>query len=175
MCTFLGGSVSAEIFFYNTPLPLTRIIPILVEKVYSQNKRCVLLTANADECARWNAQLWTYSTLSFLPHASDTQNLPASAAEAQPIFITAEATAPNSPVVAFNLRGALATGSFERVIEFISLLAGTPDAALGISESLTCAQKRLSSYSPQHTGTLWNQQVSGEWQSVALSPQAQAA
>lgn len=165
--------MSTELFLYQTPLALTRLIPPLVEKTYEQGKRCVLFVPDEAASQQWNAQLWTYSKLAFLPHANDLQQLPPEQIQEQPIFITQKQVVPNAATIVFNLSAQLVEDiqPFTRVIEFMELI--TPMGA----DSVQVARERYTAYAEKAAlnGTLWNQKVDGGWTSTPLGRPAQAA
>lgn len=50
---------------------MPKALPLLVEKIYSQNQRMVLLAQSQEEALWLDHVLWTYKSLSFLPHGCE--------------------------------------------------------------------------------------------------------
>lgn len=169
--------MSLDLAFYNTTVPLTRLLPILVEKTYAQGKHCIIYVENSDECAKWNTQLWTYSTLSFLPHASDLQRLTDEQIAIQPIFITAQEMDFNHAAIVFNLRKQypVLLNTIEKVIEFPVYFANLSDASISNEEAALIAQERYNTYQDRHPlikGVLRSQEMDNTWKETLLSKQA---
>jgi DNA polymerase-3 subunit chi len=152
--------MSCELFFYDLEVPLENILPVLVEKVYAGKGRCVIYVDTQEQCAQWNSKLWTYTTLSFLPHASSAQNLPDDKIAMQPIFITNEWENKNEATVAFNLTASIVkdAASYLRVVEFFACWQEDSD------HEWTASNRRsaYASVCPGISCTLLKQQ-SGEW------------
>jgi DNA polymerase IIIc chi subunit len=91
-----------ELVFYDLIISLEMVLPSLVEKAYVGKKRCIICVEDTEQCAKWNTLLWTYSTLTFLPHASDAQHLSEERISMQPIFITAEKEKWRNAEIIFN-------------------------------------------------------------------------
>lgn len=172
--------MSLDLAFYDTTAPLTRLLPILVEKTYAQGKHCVIYVENSDECTKWNTQLWTYSTLSFLPHASDLQHLTEEEIAAQPIFITMQDTDLNHAAIIFNLRKQypVLSDTIEKVIEFPVCFANLSDTSLPKEEAALIAQERYLEYQdhyPLIKGVLRSQESDNTWREILLSKETAKA
>ena len=60
-----------KVLIYLTVSPVEKIIPVLVAKAIAGGAHVWLRTRDIQESARWNTLFWTYSTATFLPHASE--------------------------------------------------------------------------------------------------------
>lgn len=58
-------------YWCNALQPKEKVIPHVIEKILSQNKRCSLFIPSATERAFWDDRLWTFSSKSFIAHGSD--------------------------------------------------------------------------------------------------------
>ncbi len=77
--------MSGEVWFYHLErASLEEVLPELLEKTLARGWRALVRTANADQSARLDAWLWTFSDESFLPHGLVGE----AAAGRQPILIT---------------------------------------------------------------------------------------
>ena len=74
-------------FYHLDHSPLERVLPSLSEKVLSQGER-LLIVAEPAVLIRLDAQLWTYSPDSFLPHGRDNS-------AGQPVLLSERAAALN--------------------------------------------------------------------------------
>jgi DNA polymerase-3 subunit chi len=74
--------------------PLEKVLPKLLEKVYDAGKRAVVVARSEESLKQLNTVLWTYSTLSFIPHGCihDCEDTKAD----QPIWLSTEIENPNS-------------------------------------------------------------------------------
>jgi DNA polymerase III subunit chi len=69
-----------------------KFLPKLLEKIYGQKQRTVLLAENKEKIDHLNHLLWTYTPISFLPHASAQDGN----ATEQPIWLTDTLENPNN-------------------------------------------------------------------------------
>lgn len=74
---------AAVSFYHLTSTPLERALPRLVEKAYSAGHRVLLVESTPEKREILNQVLWTYSTLTFLPHGTSEEESP----ELQPILL----------------------------------------------------------------------------------------
>ena len=88
--------MATEVSIYQlTKSPLEKILPKLMEKVIQGEKRAVILASSKDRVEELTRILWTYSTLTFLPHGSAEDDF----ATEQPIWLTSELENPNNAEV----------------------------------------------------------------------------
>ncbi|MDB2414469.1 DNA polymerase III subunit chi [Rickettsiales bacterium] len=71
-------------FYHLTKSPVEKALPKLLEKVIQNDQRALVISANAQNTAALNKQLWTYTTKFFLPHGSKEDIFP----QEQPIYLT---------------------------------------------------------------------------------------
>lgn len=71
-------------FYHLTSTPPERAIPRLVEKAYGTGHRVLVVDSLAERLDVLNQVLWTYSTLTFLPHGMASDGEP----ECQPILLS---------------------------------------------------------------------------------------
>lgn len=83
-------------FYHLTLSPLDKVLPPLLEKIYSTGQRAVLRTELSERVAYFNTFLWTYQPNAFLPHGTKDRN-----AAQHPIYITHKAN--DNPNSATNL------------------------------------------------------------------------
>jgi DNA polymerase-3 subunit chi len=76
--------MTAVQFYHLTATPLERALPKLVEKIYGAGHRVLLVDSAQERLDSINQVLWTYSTLTFLPHGSTKEPSP----EEQPILLS---------------------------------------------------------------------------------------
>ena len=143
-----------EIRFYHLQkTTLERALPQLLEKVLARSQRAVVMAGSADRVEALNAQLWTYSEKSFLPHGSARDGF---AAE-QPVWLTEADERPNGAQVLFLTDGA----SSARIADYamvVEMFDGNDDAAVA------AARARWTAYKAEgHDLTYWRQDDAGRW------------
>lgn len=147
--------MAEEISFYHlTTTDLGHALPRLLEKVLEAGLRAVVRCGSEERVEALVRQLWSYKKDSFLPHGSSADGYP----ERQPIYLTAEAEAPNGAQVLLVVDGAAAfdLARFSRVIEMFD--GGDPEA-------LHQARERWKRYSQDGYRLVYFQQTSkGAWQ-----------
>lgn len=88
----------AEFRFYHLQRQdLEQVLPQLLSMTLERQWRAVVQTGSVERRDALSAWLWTYSEESFLPHGTAADGH----AEAQPIWLTAEADRPNAATVLF--------------------------------------------------------------------------
>lgn len=145
----------AEVSIYKlTSTPLEKTLPKLMEKVISTGMRAVIVAPSKEQVETLNRLLWTYSTLTFLPHGSEEDNF----AEDQPIWLTNRIENPNNAQVLVLCEGSQAEtlDGFQRCLD---LYNGND------LEEESKAKERIQSYKNQKHGiTLWQQDSKGAWE-----------
>lgn len=147
-----------EIAFYHlTTTPLESALPKLLEKSSSAGFRAVVVVESDARVEALNQLLWTYDPASFLPHGSAADPFP----EQQPIYITANAEAPNHPDLL------VVTDNSE--LEISSKLKKVLDIFDGQdSDALDKARTRWKHYKALgHTVTYYKQTERGSWEKAA--------
>ena len=89
----------SKVSFYNlNNTEITKAVPKLLEKIYDSGERTVFLTANDDEVKKYDDIVWSYSTKTFIPHATSSDEFP----EEQFVYITSKLENPNNAKVLFS-------------------------------------------------------------------------
>ena len=83
-------------FYHLTLSSLERALPRLLEKMVAAGHRVVVLTGSEERLKSLDHACWTYTPLSFLPHATPLDGLKP---EDQPIWITTQPERPNGASV----------------------------------------------------------------------------
>ncbi len=145
-------------FYHLTKQSLDTALPALLQKAYASGKRILLKTA-PDTVDTVNAELWTYSDESFLPHGAKKDGF----AHEQPIYITAEDDNPNDASFLFLINGAefdcAAAQAFERVFNLFD--GNNPE---------TTEQARRVWKTYREAGfevSYWQQTAAGKWEQKA--------
>jgi DNA polymerase-3 subunit chi len=147
-----------EISFYHlTASTMEKALPKLLEKAVSSGFRSVVVTKDEAQSEQLNALLWSYDPNSFLPHGSRSDPHP----EAQPIYITHEPEAPNSPDMLVITDGSALEldGSLKRVLD---LFDGQDE------QQVEKARKRWKDYKAAgHAVSYFQQTETGSWKKAA--------
>ena len=146
-------------FYHLTTTPLERALPKLVEKAYSAGNRVLLVESAVEKLDLLNQVLWTYSTLTFLPHGAVKDG----GAEDQPILLSPTLDNLNRADVAVITDGTALpeTSAFKRVTDMFD---GNDEAAV------QRARTRWKHY--QNAGctlTYLRQNESGGWEEKAVA------
>ena len=130
-----------------------KVLPKLLEKLYAQEKRVVVLADNAEHVEHVVYTLWTYSPGSFLPHGSAEDGRAAD----QPIWVTGTLENPNGADVLVILGGR----EVSDIVGFseIMVLINAEDA-----EGMSAARKLWEGCGSM--GSLWAQSADG-WQKIS--------
>lgn len=144
-------------FYHLTTSPLEKALPKLMEKVLAGGMRAVILAANENRMETLNTCLWTYSTLTFLPHGSKKDAQP----EAQPIYLSTELENPNNAsVLAITDDVVPATlDGFERYLYFFD---GNDETAM-----LKARQRWKGFKDSGQVVAYWKQNDKGAWEKAA--------
>ncbi len=144
-----------EVSFYHlTQGSLEKSVAKLLEKVYLAGMRSVLLFENAETLATYNKLLWTFSSLTFLPHGSKSEGQP----EEQPLWLSTEFENPNEASVLACVEGTQIS-AFKDFKRCLDIFNGHDDDA--VKE----ARKRWKAYKEAgHELTYWKQNEKGRWE-----------
>jgi len=138
-----------EISFYQlATTPLTRTLPLLVEKAYEANMR-VLVLADKAKIKELDETLWTSYQQKFLPHGTTSP-------EVQPIFISDKIANDNRQVLVVT-NGAVYDGG-DNFIKVLDVFDGNIDS------DLAEARKRWKAYKDKGFDLkYWSQDDKGKW------------
>lgn len=139
-----------------TVTPLEKTLPKLMEKVLQGGKRAVIVTPSKERVEVLNTLLWTYTTLTFLPHGSEVDGF----AEHQPIWLTAQVENPNGAEVLVLCDGAEAS-SMDGFGRCLDLFDGND------TDSTAQARNRIQGYKAQGCSVnYWQQDSAGAWTKI---------
>ena len=148
-----------EMLFYHLHRQrLERVLPMLLEKSLERGWRVVVQASSEERVEALDAQLWTFSDDSFLPHGTwrDAE------AREQPILLTVNDDNPNGARVRFLIDGAPVPGdaaAYDRIV----LLFDGEDA-----DAVETARVRWSeAKSNGFDVTYWQPDERGRWQRKA--------
>lgn len=144
-------------FYHLTATPLESALPRLLEKVLAGGHRAVVMAGSGERIEALNAQLWTYSPGSFLPHGAAADGNVAD----QPIWLTDRDENPNRADVLVLTEGVRSA----RIAEFARCLdlfdGADADAVARARERWTECRAR------GFTVTYWQQTSAGGWEKKA--------
>jgi DNA polymerase-3 subunit chi len=147
-----------EVLFYHLERqPLERVLPTLLDKCLERGWRAVVQASSRERVEALDASLWTWRDEAFLPHGTAADGH----MEAQPVFLTDDASAPNGANVRFFVDGAQADdiSSYERVVY---LFDGNEAEAVDHARIQWRALAQAG-----HEVTYWRQGERGQWEKVA--------
>lgn len=84
-------------FYHLQKQSLDEILPKLVEKAYSLNKKIKIMIGNEERVEFINNLLWTFNDEKFIPHGSKKDGF----SEIQPIFLSSDGNNPNNATLLF--------------------------------------------------------------------------
>ncbi len=108
----------AQATFYGMLLPLEKNLSKLLEKVYESGKRALVLIDTQERLVTLNSALWSYATMSFIPHGY--QDVHGPWAKDQPIWLSCTMDNPNGSKVFVNTCGmdyTMNIDPFERIMD----------------------------------------------------------
>ena len=146
-------------FYHLTTTSLEKALPKLLEKIYAQKQRALLLTDSEEQTEALALQLWTYNPASFLPHGTHKDGF----IQDHPIFITHREENPNKAEILIILNESLPAfiSSFKECLDLFE--APFPDEN---SRFL----KRWTHYAAQNYALIhWKQQKDGQWEKIQES------
>ncbi len=146
----------AEVLFYHLQRqPLETVLPGLLEKTLARGWTAVVQAGSAERVAALDAQLWTYSDESFLPHAAEGDGL------GQPIYLTDKEENPNGAVVRFYVDGA-PLGELSGYQRAVVIFDGNDPNAVEAARAAWRVVDR-----DGHNATYWQQSEGGRWEKRA--------
>ena len=78
-------------FYHLSDIPIERVLPSLAEKLLGAGERLLVVTGDADQAARLDADLWSHAPDAFLPHGRAGEEGEAD----QPVLIAGASDAAN--------------------------------------------------------------------------------
>ena len=138
-----------EINFYQlTTTPLTRALPVLVEKAFEAGMRTLVLVDKSN-MKLIDESLWTTYQQKFIPHGTDKR-------EVQPVFISDNIANDNRPVLVVT-NGATYDDS-QGYTKILDIFDGN------LEGDLNSARNRWKAYKSQgHELKYWFQDEAGKW------------
>jgi len=145
--------VTDVLFYHLERIPLTQVLPGLLERTRERGWRAIVQVASEQRLEALDTLLWTYKDNSFLAHGTykDGQE------DSHPIFLTKEENNPNSADVAFFIDGTTRKdlSVFERAVY---LFDGNSD------EDVEKARKYFKdAKNNDYEVTYWRQDEQGKW------------
>lgn len=144
-------------FYHLTALPLEKALPKLMEKVFESGSPALIQTDSPEQTQKLDTILWTYSTITFIPHGTKKDKYP----ECQPIYITDTEENPNQAsilVLPDNNR----PSSVDAFSRCLYMFDGNNDAELAKARERWQDFKRAG-----HTLVYWQQNAKGQWEKAA--------
>jgi DNA polymerase-3 subunit chi len=157
--------MALQVSFYQLMFsPLEKVLPRIVDKIYSSGLRACIWVKDDERLAKLNTTLWTYSTLAFLPHgckldAEDTKNQ-------QPIWLSTTLENPNKSSVCVvtheQIPGDFQSLNFDRIVDIFdgTMMEDEHDPSAG----KTSFAERLRYYQNQNAEITQWQQTNDGWQ-----------
>ena len=144
-----------EISFYHlTSSTLEKALPKLIEKIYSLGLKIVILCENNELIQIIDEILWSYSTKTFLAHATYLDPHP----EKQPIYITDKEENPNQASILIKI-GENIPNYFNEFDKYLDIFSGNNQ------NELAAARSRYKIFkSKESTIKYWKQDESGNWE-----------
>ena len=141
------------LFYHLERIPLTKVLPGLLEKSLERGWRAVVQVASEQRLEALDSLLWTYQDSSFLPHGTYRDGPEAG----RSVFLTKEDDNPNEAHVAFFIDGTTREdlSSFERAVY---LFDGNDDEA--VQQARICFK---TAKEHGHQVTYWRQDEQGKW------------
>lgn len=144
-------------FYQLTSTSMEKTLPKLLEKIYNSNQRALVLLDSSERLEAVNSFLWTYATLSFLPHGCEKDS--AVHAQRQPIWLTTHMENPNQANVLVMTSGETLVRDDLGFQKCLDLFDGNNETAL------QQARQRYQFYKQKgHVCTYWRQTVQGQWE-----------
>jgi len=146
-----------DISFYHLQAePLDRALPRLLEKVLEREYRTLIRGTSEERLTSLDESLWTYKSLSFLPHGREGEGDPAT----QPIFLTRDEGNQNSAQVIVLIEDAPAPDIdiFDRCLYMFD---GEDEG------TLAAARVRWKAFKDQELSVNYYQQTETGWQKKA--------
>lgn len=144
-------------FYHLTYAPMEKALPRLMEKVLESGAHSVILAESEAQMQTLDTVLWTYSTLTFLPHGTRLDRYP----ESQPIYVTDRQENPNNASILVLAGGEVPAdlGKFSRCLYMFD---GNQE-----NELMRARQQWKAFKQDGHPLTYWQQDTKGVWGKAA--------
>ncbi|MEO0542851.1 MAG: DNA polymerase III subunit chi [Pseudomonadota bacterium] len=148
-----------EVTFYHlTETSVDDALPGLVGKALERGWRVTIQTENDDAVEAFDALLWSFDTVSFLPHGRDGD-----AAEAtHPVFVTSTQDNPNESAMRFVINRSVLPADL-KPFERVALMFDGQDMDVVADARDKWKQLKASG----HTLAYWKQTPEGRWEKAA--------
>ena len=144
--------------YHLTATPLEKTLPKLMERMLDSKKRAVIVSSTPERVEELNHVLWTYSSITFLPHGTKKDGNP----DEQEIWLTTEWENPNNAQILV-LTDAMESDYIEKFERCLDIFDGSDEKAL------EKAQTRIEKYVQKgHTLTYWYQDSAGKWETKTI-------
>lgn len=142
-------------FYHLQKQNLEAALPKLLEKAYASGKKIKVQVGNELRVEFINSFLWTYNDESFLPHGTKKDG----AADAQPIWISAENDNPNQAEMLFLVDGAqISAQEADAFARVLNIFDGNNEEAVQNARHLWTSFKTAN-----HEMHYWQQDQNGRW------------
>lgn len=141
-------------FYHLTKTPLEKAMPRLLERAYESTKHTLVLAHDEEQASVFNQLLWTYSTLTFIPHGTKDDRFP----EKQPIYITPDEDNRNRSEIIF-FHGATSPQSLDGFSRALYMFDGNDEHQISFARDLWKRYKQ-SGYEISY----WKQNEQGGWE-----------
>ena len=146
-----------EFYFYHLEqTPLSSILPDLLRRGLERGLRMAVETSSTENLERLSSSLWAVEDVGFLPHGFGDD-----AAEAQPIWLSADAKNPNAAVYRFYVDGALPL-EIDGLDRALIMIDSNSEEALASARSEWKKRK-----AEGHLVSYWKQDENGRWANLA--------
>jgi DNA polymerase III subunit chi len=138
-------------FYHLIAMPLEKALPKLVEKIYQNGLRALIVCESRERMETLNSVLWTFSQSAFIPHGITGDP------HRHPVWLSLSAENVNDADVILVLNGTMIPdGIFSRCLDLFD--GNNP-------ESVAAARERYRSYKNKGLKlTYWNQNEKGAWE-----------
>jgi DNA polymerase-3 subunit chi len=145
-----------ELLFYHLQRhPLEAVLPTLLEKSLARGWRVSVQASSDERVAALDAQLWTYSDPSFLPHGSYRDR---DAAD-QPVLLTVGEGNENDASVRFLVDGVALPADAQRYERIVLLFDGADDSAVSDARE-RWREAKAAGFAVAY----WQQNENGRWE-----------
>ncbi len=147
----------AEVYFYHLEqIQLSAILPDLLRRGLQRGLRMAVETSRAENIEKHSAMLWGVEDTAFMPHGFGDD-----AAAAQPIWLCADTTNPNSAVFRFYVDGAM-PDDLSALQRALIMIDSNSEEALVSARSEWKKRK-----SEGHDVKYWKRDENGVWANLA--------
>jgi len=154
----MSETAATEVLFYHLERqPLERVLPSLLQRTLERGWRAVVQVGSVERLEALDAQLWTFSEDSFLPHGTSKDG----PADRQPILLTVDQGNANGAGVRFLLDGA-DMETYAGYVRVVVIFDGRDE------EAVTAARAQWQRVKAQGCkATYWRQSDAGRWEQKA--------